>query len=230
MPFGAKWIISWSRFFGETAANFSMRITPWATPQLERGLSDQDKSKILIERDLLSAIAVRPWSIHALAKELRPTHGRLLDESPFFKTNEQNVALTNRPPWFTPVREWLTAQAARYGNPPTQPEIDQLAVDPPIPFFVRFEAGLDEKVAGKRLGVLGSIVVADVIYGVLQQDTVLAIDGGEDLRSQLATLSERIFGTEGAASSQIFAFVPDLRTFPQLLAFLGNEIEYPEAA
>jgi hypothetical protein len=50
------------------------------------------------------------------------------------------------------------------------------------------------------------------------------------LRSQLAALSKRIFGTEGAASGQVFAFVPELRTFPQLLAFLGNEIEYPEAA
>lgn len=222
MPFAQEWVIDWHRFFGDEAVNFSRLITPWANPDLEEAVSALQQSTPLIERDLLSSIAVSPWSVRALVKELRHTHGDLLSRSPFFGFNDQPAE--DRPPWFESVSSWMTEQGNRSSKPPTKQDIEQLATDPPIPFFVRFEAGQDPSVGGKHLGILGSIVVADVIYGILQQDELLGIKGDTDLPQQLTALAECIFDESDVEHDKVFSFIGDVHTFPQLLKFL----EIPE--
>jgi hypothetical protein len=75
---------------------------------------------------------------------------------------------------------------------------------------VRFEAGLDSGNNGERLGILGSIVVADVIYGVLRHDRLLpdvAVDG---LQSELVSLSAATLVDAEDRGRNIFAFLADI--------------------
>jgi hypothetical protein len=222
MPFTREWVIDWHRFFGDTAVNFSMLITPWVNPEVEEAVKALQQSKRLMERDLLSSIAVSPWSIRALVRELQKTHGDLLSRSTFFRFGDQSA--DDRPPWFESISDWLTKQASRSIATPKNGDIEQLADDPPIPFFVRFESGQDPSIGGKHLGILGSIIVADVIYGILQHDELLGIDGSSDLPQQLTALAKRIFDEPDVEHDKVFSFIGDVHTFPQLLTFL----EIPE--
>jgi hypothetical protein len=55
------------------------------------------------------------------------------------------------------------------------------------------EAGVDPKIEGRHLGVLTSIVVADVFYGIFQYDRILDVDGNQDLAGQLQHVSNSVF-------------------------------------
>lgn len=168
-------------------------------------------------RDLSSSIATRPWSVRALTRELSKTHGDLIAQSPYVRGDPGS----GPPPWFDAVKTWLS-QRNRPGLefPLTDDDIRILATDPPIPFFVRFEAGTDAAIGGTHLGVLASIVVADVFYGIFKYDRLMGINGGDNLAAQLKLLSEIVFdGRDDAFSG--------LTTFNSLIAFLGNLIAFP---
>jgi hypothetical protein len=185
-----------------------------------------DNSKMLTERDLLSSIAVQPWSIGALVDRLHSTHGSLLDSSPLLRRDPKSEGSAgNRPPWHQPISEWMASGNERLGHVLKDADIDHLASDPPIPFFVRFEAAHDQ--AGKRLGILGSIVVADVIYGILQHDELLATGRRRDLSAQLETLSRHVFARPDPGLQEVFRRLGNVRTFPDLLQFLGPQAEFP---
>jgi hypothetical protein len=125
------------------------------------------------------------------------------------------------------MSEWLTSQNDRRGRPMTPNDIHTLANDPPIPFFVRFEAEQDPDIRGKHLGVLGSIVVADVIYGIFQNDPIVGIDTDDKLQEQLRNLAKTLFGADTSEPSMVFEFIGEMSTFCQLMTFLGDKITYP---
>lgn len=228
MPFELKWLVDWKRFFGVGAVNFSALISPLGNPGLEVGIQATDKSKILIERDLLSSLAVQPLSIRTIAKALPESHQSFLSSSPFLRFNDPtNCNTTEPPPWYGPMSEWLTSQNDRRGRPMTPNDIHTLANDPPIPFFVRFEAEQDPDIRGKHLGVLGSIVVADVIYGIFQNDPIVGIDTDDKLQEQLRNLAKTLFGADTSEPSTVFEFIGEMSTFCQLMTFLGDKITYP---
>ena len=66
------------------------------------------------------------------------------------------------------LREWLVAEPA-YGAL-TAEDIETLSNDPPLPFFILFEAMQQPHAEGLRLGPLGSIIVSEVIFGALAGD------------------------------------------------------------
>lgn len=226
MPFEKKWIADWEYFFGDNpqSGNFSIRIRPQAHYFLEdaiRGGATVSNSN-LIERDLLSSMAVRPWSLRGIVEQLAPTHGALLKMSPFLKASSDEIS----PNWSEAISKWMTERAAVHPDQsPTEEDIGYLSDDPPIPFFVRFEAGQDPEIRGKHLGVISSIVVADIIYGVFEQDKILGIDGKPELPKQLAGLSAVM--TYGKDDS-IYSFIPDIVNFQTLRSFLGERVAFPE--
>jgi len=126
------------------------------------------------------------------------------------------------PPWLNDVSQWLRDRRCRPGQTLDENEISILATDPPIPFFARFEAGMDPKIKGKHLGVLTSIVVADVFYGILQNDRLLDIDANQDLAGELKQVSKLIFDDEPDA----FAGLEGITTVNNLIAFLPR-IKFP---
>ena len=68
------------------------------------------------------------------------------------------------------IREWLASEPA-YGGL-TAEDIETLANDPPLPLLhlVRGDAA-DRTAEGLHLGPLGSIIVAEVIFGALARAT-----------------------------------------------------------
>jgi hypothetical protein len=223
MPFENIWTIDWQRFFGNDQAttNFSVRIGPWSRMDIENAVRGSEPNEPgLTVRDLTSSIATQPWSVRALAEALSKTHGELLRSSPYLKGALED---TTNPPWYTEIFRWLSERRCRPGQYLDDDEIRILATDPPIPFFARFEAGVDPKIEGRHLGVLTSIVVADVFYGIFQYDRILGVDGNQDLAGQLQHVSELVFDGEPGA----FPGLEGITTVNGLIDFLGDRIKFP---
>jgi hypothetical protein len=223
MPFENIWTIDWPRFFGNDKAttNFSVRIGPWSRMDLENAVRGSEPNEPgLTVRDLTSSIATQPWSVRALANTLNKTHGKLLQSSPYLAGALDDP---KNPPWYTDLSRWLSDRRRKPGQTLEDDEIRILATDPPIPFFARFEAGLDPKIEGKHLGVLTSIVVADVFYGIFQNDRLLGADGNQDLAGQLQHVSELVFDGEPGA----FPGLEGITTVNSLIDFLGDRIKFP---
>ena len=242
MPLEEKWLIDWACFFGthqgddnfdklQKIINLSIRIGPWSSVSIG---SENDKDDGgLIARDLLSSIAMGPWSIGALVGELRRHDDRaaLLEASTFLNP----VSKADKdPPWAESIRDWLSKRSEAVGTGSefylNAQEIRDLANDPPIPFFVRFEAGTDPDGLGTHLGILGSMVVADVIYGILQHDEIVNVGGFEKLTDQLIGLSKIITGR--VSGKNIFGFLSEfpgsqgeISDFISLLSFLKSSSE-----
>jgi hypothetical protein len=199
VPLEATWLVDWNLFFDPRAGNVSTRIGPWSQVGIGEEVPGEGN---LIARDLLSSVAIQPWSVWHLVDRLRKTHGKLLDSSKFLEGPR------NSPAWAEPIKDWLTSRSeVTHGvrNKLTRKEIETLANDPPIPFFVLFEAGLDNN--GERLGILGSIVVADVIYGILRDDLLLPGAPVNGLQDELKSLSAATLADRG---KNIFAFLAEI--------------------
>jgi len=223
MPFENRWTIDWRRFFGDdNNTNFSVKIGPWSRTDLENAVEEnQPNEPGLMVRDLTSSIATQPWSVCALAHALPREYGELLQLSPYLRGD---LSDPRNPPWRDQVRRWLDEHRCKWpGQCLDDNDIATLATDPPIPFFVRFEAGLDPEIEGKHLGVLTSIIVADVFYGIFRDDSLLGVDGTQDLGKQLRQLSETVFGGMPGA----FDGLEGLTTVNGLIEFLGDLIRFP---
>jgi hypothetical protein len=223
MPFEDKWTIDWRQFFGNDPSNtnFSVKIGPWTRFDLENAVRGPDRREPgLTVRDLTSSIATQPWSVRALAQALIPTHGNLLQSSPYLMGN---LSDPRNPPWFVDVSVWLKQRRTQPGGVLSDDDIETLAADPPIPFFARFEAGMDAAVGGKHLGVLTSIIVADVLYGVFRDDQILGVDGSLDLADQLQQVSNLTL--DGAQDA--FTGLGGITTVNSLIDFLGALIQSP---
>ncbi|MBV9980377.1 hypothetical protein [Bradyrhizobium sp.] len=221
MPFEDRWTIDWPRFFANDATNLSVRIGPWSRADLEkavRGANPQDPG--LTVRDLTSSIATQPWSVRALAQALSKTHGKLFQSSRYLGGPLDDP---KNPPWLGDVSDWLRHHRPTSGQALSDDDIRILASDPPIPFFARFEAGQDPKIEGKYLGVLTSIVVADVFYGILQKDRLLNIDDDKDLARQLQQVSTLVFDDR----SDAFAGLERITTVNSLIDYVGELIRFP---
>jgi len=205
VPLESIWLVNWEHFLSDDPAvgNVSTRIGPWSQVGIAEEVQGEGN---LIVRDLMSSIAVQPWSVGHLVDRLMVSHGDLLEKSEFLSGKHD----AGSRPWAKRIGEWLTEQSQATFGPDHKlsgTEVLELANDPPIPFFVRFEAGLDSGNDGERLGILGSIVVADVIYGVLEHDRLSADDRVDGLQSELAYLSSTTLDASEDPDKNIFAFL-----------------------
>ena len=79
--------------------------------------------------------------------------------------------------------------------PGADPDLARILVDPPLPFFVLFEAARigqpDEADGGRRLGPLGSVIVAETILGAMEAHP-LSIKG-DTLRARIKACGEALF-------------------------------------
>jgi hypothetical protein len=212
MPFSPLWTIKWKHFFSEEPTNdnnFSVRIGPWG------GMADGDAlgKPGLWYRDLVSSILVSPWSIAGLIDEIRLSHGKLLDKSTLLKH-----ATSGHRTWVPDLKLWLQQFQAHTQMSPA--DVTTLANDPPIPFFVRYEAYRESQ--GRHLGILGSIVVADVFYSILQRDSIMGIPCSEPLARQLGQLSSLMFDRD-----DVFDRISDPLALDAFIASIGNDTGFP---
>src|SRR6202035_14217 len=209
MPLDATWIVRWSRFFEIEGSrpNFSRRIGPYLSDGLGNDqifpAFDQTNRVGLLYRDLLGATLAGLWSVNALVAEIAARRPHLIGASRLLADRSYRISQ---------IREWLASETA-YGR--LSPEdIETIANDPPLPFFILFEAM--QQAEGLCLGPLGSIIVSEVIFGALAESELPAGRSAASLAEALAGLSSEYYATN------VFSEVPEIERMDQLVDFTAE--------
>jgi len=175
-PLPASWLVQWSNFFNipgvtdPNQINLSRRIgpsEPMALSSTAFGPIDPSGGAGVFYRDLISGELANLWPASELLSAMREHESLapLVNGSPLLRDDYwQNEIMawlrggdfqgTPRP--WTGLREEAEAE-----------DIASLCVDPPLLFFLLFEAFKDPESLGCRLGRFGSILVADPLFGEL---------------------------------------------------------------
>jgi hypothetical protein len=216
MPLDETWMVQWSRFFeiDGSKPNFSRRIGPYLSDGLgnERIFPAFDETARvgLLYRDLLGAGLAGMWSVDALIAGIAARRPHFIAMSRLLFDRAYRVKA---------LREWLAAAPA-YGKL-TDEDIETLSRDPPLPFFILFEAMQQPGAEGLHLGPLGSILVSEVIFGALAADPGSFRHGS--LTDQLADLSREHY------SKNFFQDIPDISNMAQLVQFVTEIAELKQA-
>jgi hypothetical protein len=216
MPLDETWMVQWSRFFeiNENRPNFSRRIGPYLSDALGNDqifpAFDETQRVGLLYRDLLGAGIAGMWSVDALIAEIAARKPQFIAMSRLLADRIYRVGQ---------LRDWLVAAPA-YGAL-TAEDIETLSSDPPLPFFILFEAMQQPQAEGQRLGPLGSIIVSEVIFGALAGDP--RSSSGAVLAAQLADLSREYYPVN------FFQEIPDISSMAQLVKFTTEIAELQQA-
>jgi hypothetical protein len=209
MPLDASWIVQWSRFFEIRGSrpNFSRRIGPYLSDGLGNDqifpAVDQTNRVGLLYRDLLGAALAGLWSVNALVAEIAARRPQFIGTSRL---------LADRCYRISQIREWLASETAYGGLSPE--DIETIANDPPLPFFILFEAM--QQAEGLCLGPLGSIIVSEVIFGALAENELPAGRGAASLADALSKLCSEYYPTN------VFSEVPEIERMDQLVEFTAD--------
>jgi Animal haem peroxidase len=210
MPLDSSWIVRWSRFFeiNGSRPNFSRRIGPYLSDglgndQIFPAFDETDRVGLLY-RDLFGAAIAGLWSVDALIAEIAVRRPRFISMSRLLADRAWRVSQ---------LRDWL-ASAPVYGGL-TVEDIETLSNDPPLPFFILFEAMHQPDAKGMRLGPLGSIIVSEVIFGAFESESD-SVEGGTSLVETLASLAVSYY------PKNIFADVPEIERMDQLVEFIAE--------
>jgi hypothetical protein len=175
MPLSKTWIIPMDHFFdtGKGVKTLkSARLTPTAptefcTNPIFRPISSEfDEIDIenagLPFHDLVRCLTHRTWKVARLFQ----LYG--LDNADEYKT-EKAKQLANAETRKEQLKKSLsnghTSNSSSHGHPFKQQELEALSNDPPLSFYVLFEAEYCHE--GKRLGPLGSTIIAETIFASL---------------------------------------------------------------
>jgi hypothetical protein len=151
-----QWVVQWSRFFDlvdGSASNYSRRLSPTLSALdvahlFQTGSTDDS----LTVRDLLSGAMARAWRVDALIDAIVAANPGIIPNSwPFFTADQRGAA----------INQWLTTKCQPGAL--SSDDIATLCDDPPLPFFVLLESALDPTIEGKHFGLLGSIIIGEVI-------------------------------------------------------------------
>jgi hypothetical protein len=218
MPLDRKWIVRWSYFFkiNDNRPNLSQRIGPFYAQALMSGdlfpPIDDYASYGLAYRDLLGAGFLNLWSVDGLIEALKDARPELIALSPLLSDGAERARL---------LKEYLDRETGT--SKLTPQDIQTLAADPPLLFFILFEAAMDKDTPGLRLGVLGSIIVAEVIFAALAREPLTGETVTGKLTTALETLSWQTYGTNYLSS------VPEISSMAELIKFVAKARGYEEA-
>jgi hypothetical protein len=211
MPLDSTWIVRWSHFFEIEGSrpNFSRRIGPFLSDGLGNDqifpAVDQTNRVGLLYRDLLGSALAGLWSVDALIAEIAVRRPQLIGISRLLADRSYRVG---------ELRAWLTSQAS-YGGFSAE-DIGTLANDPPLPFFILFEAMQQPGSEGLHLGPLGSIIVSEVIFGALANSEPAAGSRSASLSEALADISAEYY------PSNVFEAVSEIERMDQLVEFTAE--------
>jgi hypothetical protein len=209
LPLDETWAVDWSNFFAlsEARPNASRRIGPSFSTDLMSAQVfesiDETGMVGLAYRDLVSGAGLRVWSVAALLEQLDAQAPELVRASPLLADRQHRE---------TVIRAWLAdgAEAARLDAD----DIREIAADPPLLVFILIEAATE--MAGERLGVLGSILIAETVFKALRASPM--DDSAGAARLQL--------GAEEPSGDGIPAFnsMPDIVRFVHSRARLDESV------
>jgi hypothetical protein len=210
-PIRDIWVAEWSRFFSIEGSRpqLSRRIGPGYNAVMlydtlfrnayvgtGNGAPDETMSGLLY-RDLVRGSLTGLRTVNSLAALLPAA---VLDRSRLLADREHRIAT---------LRAWLDAGDTVTFEPG---ERDAIAADPPLLFYLLFEAAQEED--GKSFGTLASVVTADVFAGALEQSRDLIEEAGDPI-SGLTTAEAvaRVFGRN----------VPE--TMSELIVFIAKALK-----
>lgn len=209
-PLSADWMIDWAAFYDldpGRAPQRSRRLAPRAAPPLVENniffpFVDSTGAGGLIYRDLMSSALADLWSVDALLGRIRRTFAAEIASSPILEDAKQRRSL---------IEMFLRHREDRKGDFSAS-DLTALAQDPPLAFFVMFEAIADPGSSGERLGVLGSILVADVLFGALRHSRPQD-EGAGGLRQAIDCCTKR-WGFKGMPGP-----ISEIVTMEKVIAF-----------
>jgi hypothetical protein len=211
MPLDSSWIVRWSRFFeiNGSRPNFSRRIGPYLSDglgndQIFPAFDETDRVGLLY-RDLFGAAIAGMWSVDALIAEIAVRRPHFINMSRLLADRAWRVS---------EIREWLVS-APVYGGL-TADDIETLSNDPPLPFFILFEAMQHPETKGLCLGPLGSIIVSEVVFAALHGEPESFGDSTTSLVEAPANLTIDFY------PKNIFADVPEIERMDQLVEFIAE--------
>jgi hypothetical protein len=210
VPLTRDWLIRWSQFYrmpDQPPPNLSMRLGPHYTPMLMGdGLFDAiepgDPAGVVF-RDLMSASLAGMRSVGSLAARVAAMRPGLATPSTLLGNPAARQAA---------LAEWLGCESDV--SLLKEEDVAALAADPPLPFYILFEA--EREAEGERLGLLGSLLVAETIYGALARER-LASEGGGGLDATFDRLCATWLGRYR------FPDPPLVRSMPELVAYLARQ-------
>jgi hypothetical protein len=209
MPLDSTWIVRWSRFFEIQGSrpNFSRRIGPFLSDGLGNDqifpAVDGTNRVGLLYRDLLGSALAGLWSVDALITEIAIRRPQFINGSRLLADRSYRV---------DQLRGWLASETS-YGGL-TAEDVETLANDPPLPFFILFEAM--QQAEGLCLGPLGSIIVSEVIFGALEHNEQPAARNAGSLAEALAAISAQYYPTNA------FEDLPEIARMDQLVEFTAE--------
>lgn len=222
MPIPESWAVAWSHFFDIGSANtgqlnLSLRLRPRYQNQTQAeeifDHVDGTTKPGLAYRDMLSAALAGLWSASAMMKKLAES------ADPALAAVFKQATLADASFRVKVMRDWLektflddSLNSYKFDDA----ELDALSQDPPLPLFLMFEAMKDEGSNGTRLGPLGSIIVAAVIFGILDADPLTPC-GKAPLKQHLDYLHDNVF----RAAVPKLAF-PEVESMADLIRFVAK--------
>lgn len=199
------WFVDWRYFFEPEGAaaqasniNRARLIRPRYAAPLQSDIpskgGDQDITG-LAHRDMLSASMVPLWSVPRL-------HQRVELAEPGLVPGYQAEAL----------KDWLLSSC----RPEQVAELTAIAADPPLPFYILWEA--EHRTGGRQLGELGSVIVAEAILGAMASTPIV------DAAATSLALRIKACCTSFLDSEDVLGDVVerDIKTMARLLVFLDD--------
>ncbi len=216
VPLSRDWVLRWSQLFslpGRPAPNLSMRLGPRYTAMLlGDGLFDPieagDPAGVAF-RDLMSASLSGMRSVASLCERVARARPVLAARSPLLADAAARRAA---------LADWLARDADLSLLAPE--DVAALAADPPLPFYILFEA--EQEAAGERLGTLGSVLVAETVYGALTRER-LASEGEDGLAAALDRLCAAWLGDFRLPDP------PLVQDMPGLVEFVARRLDLTAA-
>ncbi len=203
-PLRESWLIEWAQFFdlpGGVTPNFARRFSPTQSALDVAGLfqsNDPEQPASLSLRDMLSAALARTWSVDALIdRMLAHTVNPLPPGWAWCNAGKRRAA----------IGDWLSTRCK--AGELDDAKIEVLAVDPPLPLFVLLEAALDDKIAGRHLGPLGSVIVGEVI--------------GRSIARQRQQLAAAECAARAAFDPEFWSEIEAIKAMPDLIAFVQRQ-------
>ncbi|HVY15281.1 MAG TPA: hypothetical protein VHB27_08640 [Rhodopila sp.] len=222
-PMDRSWLVQWSNFInipGSTdpaRINLSRRIGPRCPLSLfgpEFGAIDPSSGRGMFYRDLISAELANLWRVNDLLEAMRrhPDLRGIVDESPLLQGKA----------WVEAIAAWLPQGDFPGGSAgpwdglsdqDKKQEIAAIAADPPLPFFVLFDAWQDPESVGCRLGRFGSILVAETLFGELRNQL--------DVEKRPGSLSDQLESLHAGFAADT-AFDKEPLTLGTVISFINR--------
>lgn len=233
-----EWLVDWARFFaldrkGPLVPNESQRIGPSYADALRLHFPANDTTGSLDvdglpNREMLSASYAHIWSVPRLFDKLTALKlGDLalgLETGPLQRTPKRPYDA-----WRERIRDWLSKSPLPH-DPLSDRDIDRIADDPPLPFFILFEAAYaihdgvpdpwDKPTGGAHLGPVGSIIVAETLCGALVRQPIAFEAPGSTLEARLEGLCSALLGKSNAKA---LAGLAAIDTMPDLIRFMVDQ-------